>query len=361
MARLFLIGNGYDISRRGDTKYKDFKKWLVKEFLQKDFCNVFINGDINYSFFNRGSTSSIKLLKKLVVTSNEEEKAKFDSLVQGEQMNEDFYRTGITIAILFKSMEILKDEENWSNFEENLAHLPLKKIISEYKKHNLENSVSFNSSIGSPVSHETEIVCIDVIQHLFSQWISSLKNLSIPKRAFEKKIITNIQKNDSFIIFNYTQTIEKMFNNYDPAIFCHIHGTQADENTIVVGHNCKEKSKGTPLDSENDYVNESYAMLYKNPERVIKNNQSIWSRLSSEEELEIFEFGWSCSDVDADYVSKIVEIIKNNRISYKLYLNNFNGEGENKKKKWLEHGLPESLGTINFYVEAKNNSIVFSD
>lgn len=32
MTRLFLIGNGYDISRRGDTSCMNFKTWLETEY-----------------------------------------------------------------------------------------------------------------------------------------------------------------------------------------------------------------------------------------------------------------------------------------------------------------------------------------
>ncbi|MGI6675575.1 MAG: AbiH family protein [Bacilli bacterium] len=353
MTRLFLIGNGYDISRRGDTSYKNFKTWLETEYgdIKKE---VFIDGRINYTLFNKTITHRISVLKELFFykNANEEEKANvlFNNL-EKEEFDSDLR---LTIAILFESMKRLNDEANWKHFEENLAAIPFKDFIEEYRKYNKDNLIEKSPSLGSPVDYETEILCSNSIRKLFSMWIANLPKMVLQRKAFENYIISSIRQDDIFIIFNYTKTIEEYFCNSDDTIFYHLHGIADNKDSIIVGHNCKEKSKGTPLDNEDDYINESYADLYKKPEMVIKNNTKLWDKISNSKELDIYEYGWSCSDVDSDYLKKIVSLINSNNIPFSLYLNNFNDCGRTKMKKWIECGLNINNGRIVLYLEEDN-------
>lgn len=346
MSRLFLIGNGYDISRRGDTSYKDFKNWLEKKYgdIKK---KAFLDGRINYALFNESTTSQTNILKDLVICKNSEEEIEADNLGK-DRFASDLL---LTIAILFESMKRLNDESDWNHFEENLAKIQFKDFIEEYRKYNKDNHIQKNPSLGSPVDYETQILCSDSIKKLFAMWISDLPKIALQRKTFENDIIADIRQDDIFIIFNYTKTIEDFFRNSDDANFYHLHGTIDNKNSIVVGHNCKEKSKGTHLDTIEDYVNESYFNLYKNPEAVIENNKKLWNQISNAKELEIYEFGWSCSEVDSDYINKIVSVLNSNSIVFSLHLNDFNNCGKTKKEQWLKYGLNEKNGNIIFYTE----------
>ncbi len=359
MARLFLIGNGYDISRRNDTSYKDFKTWLETKYgnIKKE---VFIDGRINYALFNKPVPHPISVLRGLLVYKNPNEAEKANVLFNELEKKEFDFNLRLTIAILFESMKRLNDEADWKYFEENLAAIPFKDFIEEYRKYNKDNSVEKSPSLGSPVDYETEILCSNSIRKLFSMWITDLPKKVLQRKAFENYIISNIRQDDIFIIFNYTKTIEEYFCNSDDTIFYHLHGIADNKDSIIVGHNCKEKSKGTSLDTEEDYVNESYADLYKNPEIVIKNNNKLWDKISNSKELEIYEYGWSCSDVDSDYLSKITSIINSNNITYSLHLNDFGNCGKNKAEQWEKCGLDKKYGNIILYLE-EDNTIKYSN
>lgn len=359
MARLFLIGNGYDISRRGDTSYKNFKTWLETEYgdIKKE---VFIDGRINYALFNEAIAHRISVLKEIFVYKNVDEAEKANVLFNNLEKEEFDSDLCLTIAILFESMKRLNDEANWKHFEENLAAIPFKDFIEGYRKYNKDNLIEKSPSLGSPVDYETEISCSNSIRKLFSMWITNLPKMVLQRKAYENYIISNIRQDDIFIIFNYTKTIEEYFCNSDDTIFYHLHGTADNKDSIIVGHNCKEKSKGTPLDTEEDYVNESYAALYKNPETVIKNNNKLWDKISNSKELEIYEYGWSCSEVDSDYLSKIASIINSNNITYSLHLNDFGNCGKNKAKQWRKCGLDKKYGNIILYLE-EDNTIKYSN
>lgn len=334
MARLFLIGNGYDIKRRKDTSYYCFKEWLKKEYLDKYYKDLFKDNDINYHLFFEKTYAPACLLKNLKAKNKKKQKER-DDLINASERH-DILKS---LAILFKSMEYLNDT-NWSKFEDNLSSLPLDRFIEEYRKYNQEHNIALESSLGSTVDREIDEICFNnKIPFLFAEWISNLKEICIEKNGFEKQMINSIQDDDTFIIFNYTDTIEKIFNSDNKSIFYHIHGIKNEKDTIVVGHNCKEKSHSTNLDNEEQYINDIYSRLYKNPEIVIKKNQQLWNRISQFKELDIYEFGWSCSNADSDYIKKIISIIDENNIKIRMHFNNFNNEGKDKIKIWKSCGL----------------------
>ena len=261
-----------------------------------------------------------------------------------------------TTALLYYFMG--KYDENWSHFEEDLAKIPLKEFVSNFQTSNLSANKKLEPILGSPIKKEVDILTkvFSKIPKLFAKWIASLSKKDINKGPgpFENKIIKDINKDDIFIIFNYTKTLENNLNIRDTSNMFHIHGIFENEKSIIVGHNCKEKSKFTNLCDEEEYIEDVYATLYKNPEKVIKRNSLLWNKLTNLTDVDIYEFGWSCSGVDADYIKKIVSCLNSKNVH--LYLNNFDNQGEFKKKQWVKLGMNENK--ISFYIE-ENENIIF--
>ena len=227
--------------------------------------------------------------------------------------------------------------------------LPLKDIINHYKAANDSCGMVLMATPGCSVDKETDLVtslCTEIGQ-LFAEWVGNFSNKEIQQKGFEKRVIKRIEKDDTFIIFNYSKTIENVFNCEDVSIFYHIHGSYDDADSIIVGHSDKQKSRGTNLDTTDDYYNEFYACLYKNTKAIIDRNKPLWNRLGICDSIDIYEYGWSCSDVDRNYIVKIVELL-GDKIKH-LYLNDFCDGGERKKQQWIKCGL--SPNVISLYKE----------
>lgn len=305
--RLFIIGNGYDIARGCQTNYSCFKNWLIEQQslnpLYKEINSKWKNKEMDFKCFLSYSIFHIE-------DENEKRKA-------------------LASALLLNCMP----NDEWNSFEDSLASLSIKDVLEFYM-------VKSNGAcaIGSPVSIEVDVITSlsSEIHTLFSNWISSLKINKIIKKGFEKEIIKEIKKDDIFLIFNYTDSLERGFPSITEKNVCHIHGSM--DKGVVFGHNCKEKSKSTNLNTEDDYINEFFARLYKNPEAIIKNNKQLWKKIESAKELDIYEYGWSCSNSDKDYIKKICDSIREKK-SCNLYLNDFGGKGIEKRNVWIANGF----------------------
>ena len=367
MSRLFIIGNGYDMARRGDTGYLNFKNWLEK-----------YPKNTNTSKYNIAPQSCDgNYLKLFVMPQNEKEENEINELANS--MNSG--RINITIDLLLLQIP----ECEWNRFEDYLSHLNLKGAIETLQE---KYQFSDNEDITvTPVSRSAEIITSlnSCIHLLFSEWVNSLpstKETQAVKGAFENQIIKNIQPDDIFIIFNYTTTIEDLYNySYNEKVFHHPHGIKGYSDSFVFGHNDKKKfddnaerleyNNGNSLkspftiafdnnlildDSEEGYIQSFYQSLYKNPEHVIKTNSNLWESIMKTCEnshLYIYEYGWSCSQVDKDYLEKIISIVKDQNVT--LYLNNYGNGADQKAEAWKACGFPEE--NIKYYTEEKENII----
>lgn len=350
MSRIFIIGNGYDVARRGDTRYSNFKTWLFENYLVN--TNYIVNNKLNYETISE-KTSLDSRLVKICFENNEENKQKED----------EFENNELELSAAFVYIYMNRIDEKWKEFEEDLAKIPLYSIINEYKNSNESNKINLPTSFGGSVCKEVDILTNINISRLFSKWICSLSNkkIKLNKSAFENDIIKDIQDDDIFIIFNYTNTLEEILGvKNEDSRFYHIHGRADNPDSIVVGHNCKDKLTFTNLDNQEDYINEMYASLYKNPEKVITDNAELWNKISKLDKVDIYEYGWSCSDVDIDYIEKIVECLNpiGNNKDIHLYLNDFKCSGCYKKSQWIKCGLDKSL--ISLFKE-DNDKIIYGN
>lgn len=351
MARIFIIGNGYDLARRKDTSYENFKEWLIDKYHLSD--EYFNNSEINFDILNNTSTYGSSILK-LCDGQNENEKIRLDNVVKETKVKE------MQLASFCLYWAFNRCFKNWNNFENKLSKISFNNLFDDFIQFNNKNNVRLKPTLGSPVKKEIDILrsTFGNIPELFAEWISSLDtNTKLTKKGFEKEIIKAINKDDIFIIFNYTKTIEEMFNIKDPSNIYHIHGVYDNPASIVVGHNCKCKAKFTNLCDEKDNINELYATLYKNPEKVIKQNEKLWDSIKSLSDVYIYEFGWSCSNVDRDYIKQIVSCLNQKEKNVKLYLNNYKNKGKSKKSKWTKYGMDEQF--ISYYRESKDKDSIY--
>lgn len=339
MARLIIIGNGYDMSRlNGATSYKEFGKWLCDRF------NLSLKKKNNLPFSKDIS----------VYTSDF-----YTNIIYGFPINVtekiDDERNSFFAAMLVNMIQDLCDKD-WSKFEDDLARLPWAKYIKKANRFFGEIKLC-----GSPVSYGTDFITSSVktIYSLFSEWASELEkkidNYNLVKKSFENSV-NEIKQNDSILVFNYTDTFEKIMSveSTDPRV-CHIHGISSDKTSIVVGHGCFPKSNSSNMDNVSDYIKDTKVQLYKNVEKYIIDRHSFWDKISSDFSYdfsnEIWVYGWNGKGVDEPYLNKITQIVNNSKKECTLFLNNYKCDGYKKKKVWKRNGFH---GNILFFKDNNN-------
>ncbi len=175
MRTLYIIGNGFDLAHSMPACYTCFK---------------------NYIENNRGQRSECATCMYRVKEQCE--------------MKECYLLSLLNTAI--------RDKEKWNDFEEALARLDFTTLgnVSSYQK--------FNDLI------DNFSVCL---QEAFHSWINNI--IIPPSECCQFKLDTSAY----FVTFNYTMTLERMYNINSSEIY-HIHcstiGQQLDGQKYVFGH-----------------------------------------------------------------------------------------------------------------------------
>lgn len=250
----------------------------------------------------------------------------------------------------------------WSKFEEALGFLDDEQL----KDDNMCYCLSYNDENWSDSAHHDYQYMIsealsftEDIPIYFKEWIKSIEISYSP--IFSNKIINN---DCLFLSFNYTDTLEKIYNISRDNIL-YIHGKANSEDTLIVGHHDLDLIQNEELifNSEEDrrlyYENISedvriiegdsiikayFKETFKNTETIIEKNQKFFNSLSSIDEILIY--GHSLSFIDLDYFEEINYRVKANcqwNISY------YTPEDLQKAQSFVQ-----SLELTNFnYIDAK--------
>lgn len=181
--RLFIIGNGFDISHKLKTSYDDFEKWI--------------------------SNRDKELYSKISFMMKEHN------------------------TLICNS----KDQLKWSDFERSFHEI----IQGDWGQNFIEESIQeYLSNPGDPnfsdsdwgalvYELEEQLVSLSEMKTLFKEWISSIVEPTIKQHS--PKYVFN--KEDTFFSFNYTTTLETIYEIEESNIY-HVHG---DYQNVIVGHN----------------------------------------------------------------------------------------------------------------------------
>lgn len=212
--------------------------------------------------------------------------------------------------------------ELWSDFEHTLARLDTEQIVDDASRF----LVSYGSDDWSEANHhsyQNEIQdAIDTItvrmKRNFTSWVLSLE---IPYKMKLKLPVSAIYLN-----FNYTQTLEKIYNIAASNIV-YIHNKAIDEtSTLILGHDRQPdfvKDFNDNLDrdirvAEGEQIMDSYFQkTYKDTKTIIGEQRDFFSNLSKIEE--VFVLGHSISNVDIEYFRTVKEKVDKNatwKVSY---------------------------------------------
>lgn len=281
---LYIIGNGFDIHHGINSSYLNFRNWL-----EKAEPNIYSQ------------------LCDLYEISTDENKAK----------------------------------EWWSDFENMLSEVDLNNyvenvVIENYPDLSKDDFRDRDYHAAEYAASDELWALIYHVKRTFNAWIASLD------KAEDSKRIHLIRKDSLFITFNYTRTLEELYQIPDNQVL-HIHGMVGDDE-LILGHGknyaeLKEDYEMTlsqpPADLDEEELEDWYsshydfvtqqtqevaisqiASLQKDVQQIISDNRSIWDSLAEVEIIHVF--GFSFSYIDTPYLSTIINHINTDKVKWEI-------------------------------------------
>jgi hypothetical protein len=250
------------------------------------------------------------------------------------------------------------DEDPWHKFEDNLGKYDHEIIFSECNHLDIGDDkfkLSMLYGLEDELSEQTDNI-VSTLQDAFSEWINSIE--IYPEAIVER---LNITSNSLFLSFNYTTTLEKIYNIPKNSIL-YIHGCAERYDDLIFGHGVDideepefdvyGESLRTPFSDAIASSRYPLSALKKPVSEIINRNITFFSSLSGLEQVLIL--GHSISDVDHPYFMKIKENVPDNCKWVVSYYSN--DEIEKHKKNLSACGVDVtniitlSLSDLNSYI-----------
>ena len=350
------------------TEEIDRRELLAKQ-LQSDFNNInhWANFDTNnFDKIKLNSPYSCELIDK--VRTNEElftrelflkryfdfseEFAKCKDKIMFDEAFEELSNLKTKIwnasklefsTAVFLFIELLNDiaGSNWSNIEESLGKLDTDKFLERFYPETDEISNTELIAI-----FEFILTAFSESLNLLNAWVYDTDISSVQKKEDFSALI---QKDDHFFSTNYTHTIE---NVYGIDNVCHIHGlvrkiSENDafemEDVLIFGHGndvSELQNKKWRIDIESISNNG----LKKPVGRCIVKHTDFFESLENVDT--VYSYGFSFSDVDMPYISKICESIGDTS-NVIWHLNDYNqSEHKEFKRKIRSSGFKGQFKTF---------------
>lgn len=309
MKHLYIIGNGFDIHHKINSRYSDFKNWL--------------------------STTESPVL--------------------------------CTIEEVFGDI----DSDWWNDFESNLASVETLRIaIEEANQHYPDiSSEEFRDADWYEAEFAVEQRLEDAyneIREAFQLWV-----LQLSEGNKTRKININIE-DSIFMSFNYSGTLENLYGIPNDNIL-YIHGKAATNDTLIIGHGVSldELENRIKVDepSNNDDNGDSYDYVVeqakeaaiigvhnqrKNIDEIINNNQDWFLTLTDVTHIHIY--GHSLADVDMPYFKKIISSVKKNEVKFEF--SDYRGENKLKIESFMQ---AEGISSDNYTIVELDSLLINSD
>lgn len=290
MKKLFIIGNGFDLSHSLPTRYADFREFLRETYPEADEdagivpdFSIGHHGDIQFS---KGDV--VGYLLNLVSRSSQKDWCDFE------------------------------DALGCLDFEEDFSLLPVE--LDKDGDRNLWHEAYNNEDLAS-----TLVDCVPMLKELFSDWINTIQINHVKARKPFLALIDPVQ--DIFLNFNYTKTLETIYKAQN---VCHIHGVQGGD--IIVGHG---EDALFPEDQFSSYIGSEDGLEYihsvfkKDTVEVIRKHQMFFQGLTANI-TEIYSYGFSFSKVDQIYIQTICQNINTANVTWYLHNYDFRKHSEYK-------------------------------
>lgn len=175
---------------------------------------------------------------------------------------------------------------------------------------------------------------VERFKGLFEDWVDSIDI------ANAKQVYKGIKKDDIYLTFNYTETLEKVYGVPDSNIL-HIHGKRGKSAEYVVGHNnprdsnliYSEEEGLTPEYTAKSKIIEYMNQLDKDSAGIIQKNKAFFNKLSGVNK--IVTYGHSLNEIDWLYFEEVInQTGKEKRWKIHYYSEKDKNDAEKFKKKF---------------------------
>lgn len=239
-------------------------------------------------------------------------------------------------TIFIRRFEKLYSDVNvnglWSDLERALGNVSLKDAI-EYDcnyQDCCDDIEGENSSHDAYICGENLNNVVDLLPRYLKEWVESIN-------VQDTLHVYHLIKDAQFLSFNYTRTIEKV---YDIENVFHIHEITFGNRPLVVGY-------GEALFEEEDNIQsiQSYESInVPRIKNILSHNRKPVDAILKEQETikwlksllnisEVIVIGCSCSSIDKPYFSAIAKAIKSNAI---WHFHIYNRKDINKFKNFAD-------------------------
>lgn len=293
MASLFIIGNGFDLAHKMKTSFNDFR-----DYLYSNYPDVFDN---------------ILYVPESITDPS------------GEDLQSEDEVAGL-IAYLLNMVAPIdktnKSRSDWKEIEKFLGELNLKKcfscVVPQYDKEG-DRNYFWEREIAESICRNMALA-IPQITDFLSEWIRTVEISKSPICSFQELIHP---KEDLFLTFNYTQTLEKLYA-CEKANVCHIHGAVSDtfyqDEKLILGHCGSENylcDESVPYEM-GDGLQEIYEELRKDTTEQMRLHTNFFGKIKRTKIEKIYSFGFSFAAVDLPYIQKVCGSIDTKQISWGL-------------------------------------------
>ena len=291
MCRLFVIGNGFDLTHQLPTSYENFRNYLA------EFAEINENNEDDFTIPD--------------IETN-------DDNVYGVPLDES---AGFLYNLLNNTEGI---GEYWQDFEAALGRLNFRAVFDDNYPTVYDRNGDINyfhtANNQEDMGKDINIHCTNIYD-LISGWIESIQ-LSNVARLERFNMIFDMDS--LFFTFNYTRTLEDIYH-IRPENICHIHG-MLDE-PLIVGHGLNADEIQSLHDTYarefigvEDNLTQTIRELSKPVTARINLFQDFFERLNNV--TEIYSHGFSFANVDLPYIRRICEVVNTNNATWYQYTYN---------------------------------------
>ena len=216
---------------------------------------------------------------------------------------------------------------NWGGFEEDLSYINLDEIEEQHLE--FPDYLSDRESDRDGVILNMEMF-LDSLKNSIDESLKEMVETANKElETIDKNYLFPINQNDAIINFNYTSTLEKLYDLPININVLHIHGKLENGNNLVIGYKDKKYDikdelphRDTEFDNEYElYSKDYYVECQKSSiisfyEKLQKPFQidSLKKFLSQLENItKVVVMGHSMSNVDSEYMETIEELLKPNQ------------------------------------------------
>ena len=288
MAKLFIIGNGFDMAHFTAEDRKNRKTTSTNDF--------------RYYLESNG------IKKNLSLPSKKQDR-------DGGEYYDKVEQVSFVANLLIHS-----NGDNWANFEEALGNMDLDFCYPDAPvavDSDGDPKPTANDNVAEDISTDlTET--LSIVPEVFTEWLDTTNIQNVLPIEKVKTLLKDDIDNNLFLNFNYTVTLQRLYAIPDGNV-CHIHGRQGG--TLVVGHGEEAAQYEVGFVEKHDLSGEATGklaqletVLKKDTAKALGQSTQFFNKLSNISE--VYSYGFSYSKVDEIYIKEICRHISSKAIWY---------------------------------------------